>query len=172
MFLTARLFRVSGSNNVINGEYDGPLSLGGTNNSVVMVNNMQVTTSSGTLSTGSTGADPIVLTGSITASGLTLTGGVLTAQLGNGNVATLAGVSSGTEVEYIDAAGTATWSALLDSGLSNGLSVSRSNSDVTQSGAPALIAAMATCYMCDTGTGSMPVASNGTDSLHLLIAAH
>lgn len=105
---------VYGNGNAISGSDKCILNLNGSNNTVGVGGKMEIVTSGGTLTNGSNG---LVLTGNIVASGVTLTGGVMTVQMGNGNVATLSGVSSGTQIEYINAAGQATWTTLNDSGL-------------------------------------------------------
>jgi trimeric autotransporter adhesin len=107
---------VNGDNNQIGSEAWGTtmLSLNGRNNTVGL-NNMDVTTSSGSVAVSRDGT--IVLTGSIQSSAASLSAGVLSIQLGDGNVATLSNVNSGTQVEYIGASGNTTWSTLLDPSL-------------------------------------------------------
>ncbi|WP_322030079.1 hypothetical protein [Paraburkholderia sp. J76] len=108
---------ISGNGNVLYGMSSGSqlVNLSGTNNTVALNSAMQVATSGGTVTDNN---NVLVLTGNIAASGVTLTGGVASVQLGNGNVATLSGVASGSQIEYVDASGHATWTTLTDSGLS------------------------------------------------------
>jgi hypothetical protein len=74
-----------------------------------------------TTSTGSVVADVngMVLTGSANGANITLTGGVATVNLGNGNIVTLSGISSGATVKYIDASGATTVSTLTDDNVEN-----------------------------------------------------
>lgn len=108
---------ISGNGNVLSGMAAGSqvVNLSGTNNTVALNSAMQVVTSGGSVTDNN---NVLVLTGNVAASGVTLTRGVASVQLGNGNVATLSGVASGSQIEYIDASGHATWTTLTDSGLS------------------------------------------------------
>ncbi|TCG01623.1 hypothetical protein BZM27_54400, partial [Paraburkholderia steynii] len=109
--LGSDLATVSGNNNQIStmGLSGGAqtLNLGGSNNTVTLDRGLQVVTSLGSVSESEDGT--VVLNGGVVPGGATLTGGVLSVQLGNGNVATLSGVSSGTQIEYVDATGAASW---------------------------------------------------------------
>ncbi|MBN3855827.1 hypothetical protein G3N59_20830 [Paraburkholderia sp. Ac-20340] len=93
------------------------LDLNGSNNSVTMNTGgtFEVVTATGTVTDSNSGG--VVLTGSVVPGSASLSGGVLTIQLGNGNVALVSGVSSGSQIEYIDAAGKATWTTLTDSNI-------------------------------------------------------
>jgi trimeric autotransporter adhesin len=122
---------VNGNGNQIYDAYWGgtTLNLSGSSNTVVMSQEMGVVTSTGSLTWN---RDGIVLTGSAKSNGATLTGSVLTVQLDNGNVATLGGVSSGSQIEYVDAQGTETLTTLTDTNL---VHVGANMYDVTGSGA-------------------------------------
>jgi hypothetical protein len=111
----------------------------------------------------------IILHGSITASGASLTGGVLSIQLGNGNVAQIGGIASGSQIEYIDDKNNATWYTVQDAGLTPLRSAMLGASQTTSQ----LVSAMAG-YNADTGaatTASANHSSNDTMFQQTLVAA-
>jgi hypothetical protein len=94
------------------------LSLGGSNNTVSFDTHYgmdTIQTATGSLTENADGT--IVLKGSANLNSIALSGGIATVQLGNGNVATLSGVTSGVTFEYIDSSGAITTSILTDSNL-------------------------------------------------------
>jgi trimeric autotransporter adhesin len=141
---TSDLVTVSGSGNQIAGnQYSWSpktLNLDGSNNAITVTNGAEMTInmSSGSLIEGS---NRIVMTGNVVQNGASLTAGVLTMQLGNGNVTTMSGVASGTQIEYIDASGNASWSTVTDTGINS-------------SQANLLVSSMATYSTGSTGISS------------------
>lgn len=115
--LGADIATVNGNGNQIlgMGSFGQTLNLGGSNNVVNLAQGLTVTTNGGGVTENTDGT--VVLSGNVMPGSATLSGGVLTLQLGNGNVATMSGVSSGTQIEYLDATGKASWTTLTDSGL-------------------------------------------------------
>ncbi|KAK47350.1 hypothetical protein BG58_05475 [Caballeronia jiangsuensis] len=104
----------------------GTLVLNGSNNSItastyVVRPNIRVEEETIKTSTASivAGVNGMVLTGAANATNITLTGGVATVNLGDGNVVTLSGISSGATVQYIDASGATTVSTLTDANVEN-----------------------------------------------------
>ncbi|MBN3751651.1 hypothetical protein G3N95_01780 [Paraburkholderia sp. Tr-20389] len=137
---------VNGSNNQVHMlTGNGTLTVTGSNNAISVdapafayqVESVQTSTVSVTES-----LNGIVLTGAIDPTSVTLNSGVATVQLGNGNVASLNNVASGTSLEYIDASGKANWYVLQDSG------------------AQKLVAAMAVYQPDAPGTGFTPTNSD------------
>lgn len=97
------------------------LSLSGSNNSIGLSANLPGTGGSSSITTS---VDSLILNadGSLVMSGsvapsVSLTGGVLTEQLGNGNVATMNGIYSGVTLDYTNASGAKTSTVLMDSNL-------------------------------------------------------
>ncbi|WP_159835303.1 beta strand repeat-containing protein [Burkholderia sp. 8Y] len=156
---------VQGNGNVI--DVWGPgetVTVQGSGNSLLMDSTSQtVLTSSSSLSRGDDGT--IIVTGSVDPGTVTLTSGTATVNLGNGNVATLSGVSSGAKVEYIDASGVATWSALQDTSLVSG-SFTSAHTLANQ-----LVAAMASYTNADSGAASFVAQQATNDSQHMLAAS-
>ncbi|WP_176133935.1 beta strand repeat-containing protein [Paraburkholderia hospita] len=156
---------VRGNNNqIIGGAWGGhTLNLEGSGNAITLDDaSMEIVTSSGSLTENMDGT--ILLKGGVVPGGATLTGGVLSVQLGNGNVATRSGVSSGTQIEYIDASGAATWTTLRDTGLMLGVSTAFANAGTEQGSANQLVSAMA-AYGVESSTGFAPLATYSlTDS--------
>lgn len=121
--------------NVMPTSGNATLNLNGSNNTVHLDDGAAVQTTTGSVSVN---GNVLVLTGS--AAARTLTGGNLSLQLGNGNVATMSGVSSGTQIEYIDGSGKASWSTLTDT--------------VSATQASQLVSAMASYSSASTGVSS------------------
>jgi trimeric autotransporter adhesin len=90
------------------------LNLNGKNNTITFDSGDHlVTTSSGSFSATSAG---MVMAGSVIPTGMTLTSGALAVQLGDGNVAKLNGIASGSQVTYKEDTGALTWN-LYDTGV-------------------------------------------------------
>jgi hypothetical protein len=118
---------VNGNSNLIDFEGD-KLNLSGSNNSISMsaldIGDMTprgtghpqtITTDTGSFSDL---GNEIVITGSIKVTSVTWgSGGVATIDLGDGNIVTLSGVSSGTSVKYIDSSGATSVATLTDPSL-------------------------------------------------------
>nr|WP_244827982.1 TolC family protein [Caballeronia sp. TF1N1] len=121
--------------NVMPTSGNATLNLNGSNNTVHLDDGAAVQTTTGSVSVN---GNVLVLTGSAAAG--TLAGGNLSLQLGNGNVATMSGVSSGTQIEYIDGSGKASWSTLTDT--------------VSATQASQLVSAMASYSSASTGVSS------------------
>ncbi|REG60997.1 hypothetical protein B0G80_3823 [Paraburkholderia sp. BL6669N2] len=175
--LTGGSATVSGNNNQIslNAFYNGiqgtgTLELSGSNNTIAFgAGALSVATSTGSFAEQASGG--LVMTGSAAPSGLTLTGGMLSVQLDGGNVAKLSGVTSGTQVEYIDASGVATWSTLMDTNLTHvsgnlyevTASVSAMMSGATLdvlSGASLNLTGSSDTVTMESGAGSVSVSGN------------
>jgi trimeric autotransporter adhesin len=159
---------VNGNGNHISEGSNVTLTLAGANNVVGMGNGTQVKLSDKDYLTD-TNDGTIILHGNITASGATLTGGVLSVQLGNGNVATFSNIVSGSQIEYIDDKNNATWYTLQDTGLTPLRSAMLGASQTTSQ----LVSAMAG-YNADAGaatTASANQSSNDTMFQQTLVAA-
>ncbi|BCQ28301.1 hypothetical protein NK8_64900 (plasmid) [Caballeronia sp. NK8] len=115
----------SGTGNVINAVNDSitvragaSFTLSGSNNSISMdnLNDQGATVRAGafTLTQDQGG---IVVTGGVNPGAIALINGVVTVQLGNGNVATINNVTSGSTFKYVDSSGKATTTTLTDAGV-------------------------------------------------------
>jgi trimeric autotransporter adhesin len=162
---------INGNNNEIADAYWGPttLTLSGSNNTVAMSQGMALVTSTG--STTWNFDDGIVLTGSETPSDSTLTGGLLTIQMGNGNIATFSSVASGSQIEYVDASGNDSWTTVTDTNLVNlggrvyevlgsGAGVNMSNSIFDVVGGSMSLTGSSNQLIAET-TGSIAITGNG-----------
>ncbi|WP_052400543.1 calcium-binding protein [Paraburkholderia ginsengisoli] len=120
VILVADEAQVNGNGNQVNfANARSTLNLSGTGNLISMdahsVQPEEVVTTTGSLTEAADGS--LVLTGSIDPNTVTLTGGLATVQLGNGNVATIANVSAGSQLEFVDASGAVSWTVMQDTGL-------------------------------------------------------
>jgi len=94
------------------------LSLNGSNNAISFIANTPTETILTATSSLTEKADgSFVLTGSANQNAVAFAGGTVTVQLGNGNVATVSGVTSGSAFQYVDSSGHVTTSSLTDADL-------------------------------------------------------
>jgi trimeric autotransporter adhesin len=111
---------VYGNNNTIDGwrtqDEVATLNLSGSNNTINVYSGEKIVLSDKDYLLDNIDGS-IVTGGTAGASEMTLTDNVLTMQLGNGNVATVNDVWSGSEIQHIDAKGVSSWTTVMDTNL-------------------------------------------------------
>ncbi|VWC56945.1 beta strand repeat-containing protein [Burkholderia lata] len=146
------------------------LNLSGNNNTIGVGTGSEVVTSNGSLTEAADGS--FVGTGNVNAGAVSLTGGVATVQLGNGNIATIDNVASGTTFDYVDASGATSAFTLVDTDLQH---VGGSLYDVTgpvtalmsntifdvQSGASLNLTGSSNTVIAESGVGGLNVNGSG-----------